>query len=277
MKGAIRFTVRSCAAIAFVAAAAPSLAQEVTFAYHFEPGAGDRYAVKFNQEVDMGGGKMSISNIADMEVSVKCVAAKDGKFSMEMKFDKVDVSMTMMGTTSASPLGEQITGQTIMFTADASGDVSDVTPVGAFDSWSTAQQLVKPVIESWYPHLPNKAVAVGGTWEKAGEKEKQSSGMESTTSATFKFKEMKKDKGHDVAVVEQQLDTAIGGTSTTPMGVYTVAGSGKGKGEFSFDPAKSRVTKVKAKIDINMDMTPQSGGEPVKTIVTNNLERTLLE
>jgi hypothetical protein len=245
------------------------------FAYRFEPGASERYSIKLNQEVDMGG--MAVSNIADMEVTVKCVAAKDGKFSMEMKFDKVDVSMTMMGNTSASPLGEQIMGQAIMFTADASGDVTDVTPVGAFDSWATAQQLVKPVVESWYPHLPNKAVAVGGTWEKAGEKEKSSNGTETTTNTTFKFREIKKEKGRDVAVVEQVLDTAIGGTSATPMGVYTVAGNGKGKGEFSFDAAKARVVRLKGKIDMTMDMTPQSSGEAVKTVVTNHLERNLLE
>ena len=77
--------------------------------------------------------------------------------------------------------------------------------------------------------------------------------------------------------VEQVLDTAIGGTSATPMGVYTVAGNGKGKGEFSFDAAKARVVRLKGKIDMTMDMTPQSSGEAVKTVVTNHLERNLLE
>lgn len=276
MNRAIRFAVRSCAMIA-VATAVPSFAQQVTFAYHFEPGTSERYSVKFNQDVDMMGGKMTVSNLADMEVTVTCVAAKDGKFSMQMKFDKVDVSTTMQGTPSASPLGEQIMGQSIMFTANANGDVTDVTPVGSFDAWASAQTLVRPVVESWYPHLPDKAVAVGGTWEKAGEKRKVESGTETITNAAFKFREMKKEKGRDLAVVEQTLDTSVGGTTTTPMGVYTVAGFGKGKGDFSFDPAKSCVVKIKGKVDITMDMTPQSGGEPVRTVMSNHLERTLLE
>src|SRR5262245_32719531 len=113
MKRSITRATRACAAIAVVVAAAPAFAQDVTFAYRFEPNASERHSVKLNQEVDMGG--MAISNIADMQVTVKCVSAKDGKFGMEMKFDKVEVSMTMMGNTSASPIGEQLTGQSIAF------------------------------------------------------------------------------------------------------------------------------------------------------------------
>jgi hypothetical protein len=97
------------------------------------------------------------------------------------------------------------------------------------------------------------------------------------TNAAFKFKAMKKEKTRDVAVVEQTLDTTIGGTSATPMGVYAVVGSGQGKGEFLFDPAKSRVVKTKGKVDLSMDMTPQSGGEPMNMVVTNHFERELLE
>ena len=275
MKRSIGFAMLAGAAIAATMAAAPALAQEVTFAYRFEPGSTERYSVKLNQEVDMGG--MAVSNIADMAVTVKCVSAKDGKFAMEMRFDKVDLSMTMMGNTSSSPIGEQLSGQTIGFTTDASGEVTDIAPVGAFEAWSSAQQLVKPVLEGWFPHLPNKAVAVGGTWEKIGDKEIESGGTETTTNAKFKFREIKKDKGRDVAIVDQVLDTTIGGNSSTPMGVYSVAGVGKGKGEFWFEHAKARVTKVKGKVDMTMDMTPQSPGEPLKTVVANNVERTLLE
>lgn len=269
------FAVRACALLAVVVATVPAVAQEVTFAYKFEPGASERSRVKLNQEVTMG--QMAVSNIADMEVTVKCVSTAEGKYAMEMKFDKVDVSMSMMGNTSASPLGEQITGQTISFTADANGNVTDVKPVGVFDAWDSASQLVTPVVEGWYPHLPNKAVAVGGQWEKKGEKESDASGTETLTNASFKFKEIKKDKGGDVAVVEETLDTAITGNSATPMGTYAVMGAGKGKTEFAFDPAKSRVARIKGKIDIEMDMTPQSGGDPVKTVVINHVERNVLE
>ncbi|HXV13862.1 MAG TPA: hypothetical protein VEC56_06615 [Candidatus Krumholzibacteria bacterium] len=274
MKRAVRFAVLG-PMFASILASAPAVAQEVTFAYKFEPGTSERYRVKLNQEVSMG--QMEVSNLADMEVTVKCVSVADGKYAMELKFDKSDVSTTMMGNTSASPLGEQLAGQTISFTADASGGVTDVKPVGVFEEWAMAQQLVEPVLQGWYPHLPNKAMAVGGEWKQAGEKQVGAGGSESVTNASFKFKAMKKEKTRDVAVVEQTLDTTIGGTSATPMGVYSVAGSGTGKGEFLFDPSKSRVVKVKGKVDLNMDMTPQSGGEAMNMIVANHFERELLE
>jgi hypothetical protein len=272
MKRAMKIALQSCA-IALVAM--PAFAQEVTFAYRFEPGSSERHRVKLNQEVDWGG--MAMSYLADMEVTVKCLSAKDGKYEMEMKFDKADVSMTMMGTPQVSPLGEQLVGQSVLFTADANGEVSGIKPATVFDAWEMAQQIVEPVLKGWYPHLPNKAVAMGGEWKKAGEKETESSGSETLTNASFKFKEMRKEKTHDVAVVEQTLDSTISGTSATPMGTYQVAGGGKGKAEFLFDPAKSRVEKLKGKVDISMDMTPQAGGDAVKAVVISHVERNLLE
>jgi len=258
-----------------VLATTPVVAQNVTFAYKFEPGTSERHRVKLNQEVNMG--QMAVANLADMEVTVKCVSGAEGKYTMEVKFDKVDVSMTMMGNTSPSPIGEQLVGQSITFTTNASGEVTDVKPVGVFEAWGSARQLVEPVLEGWYPHLPGKAVALGGEWKKAGEKKPSASGAETQINASYKFKEMKKDKGRDVAVVEQTLDATVGGKTTMPMGVFAVAGDGKGKGEFLFEPAKGRVVRVKGKIDLSMNMTPESGGDVMETVVTNYVERDLLD
>ncbi|MCI0451014.1 MAG: hypothetical protein L0Z51_01335 [Candidatus Latescibacteria bacterium] len=44
-----------------------------------------------------------------------------------------------------------------------------------------------------------------------------------------------------------------------------------------FDPAKSRVVKIKGKVDLDMEMAPQSGGDPMTMIVANHFERELLE
>jgi hypothetical protein len=255
--------------------AAPAVAQEVRFAYDFKPGASERHRVKLNQEMDMGG--MAIGYLADMSVSLKCVSGADGKYSMEMKFDKVDVSTSMMGNVSANPIGEQLVGQAITFDVDASGDVNNIKPVGAFDAWDTAKQLVEPVIDRWYIHLPNQAVAVGGSWKKEGEKELQSSGTQTVTNTTYTYKAMKKEKGRDVAVIDQAQDSKISGVATTPMGIFNVDGSGQGKFEILFDPAQSRVVKFKGKIDVSMDMTPQAGGDLVQMIVANHFERELLE
>ena len=275
MKQAHQLAVHACAFMALAAAALPAAAADVTFAYKFEPGTSERHRAKLNQEVTMG--PMAVSNIADMEVTVKCVSAKDGKYAMEMTFDKVDVSMTMGSNTSANPMGAQLVGQTIAFTTDAGGDVSGIKPLAAFEAWETARQLVEPIIESWYPHLPNKAVAVGGEWKKVGDKKGSETGMETAVDAAFKFKEVKKEKGLDIAVVEQTMVAKVTGKTETPMGSYNVAGSGNGKGDFHFDPSKSRVIRLKGQIDLNMDMTPEAGGDAVQTVVTNHVERQLLE
>lgn len=274
MKRATRL-IHACATLALAVAAVPVAAEDITFAYKFEPGASERHRAKLNQEVTMG--PMAVSNIADMEVTVKCVSGKDGKYAMEMTFDKVDVSMTMGSNTSANPVGAQLTGQTIAFTADASGEVSDIKPAGSFAAWGSARQLVEPIIESWYPHLPNKAVPLGGEWKKEGDKKGSDSGMETDVDASFKFRELKKDKGHDVAIVEQTMTATVSGKTETPMGNYNVAGGGKGKGDFFFDPSKSRVVRLKGQIDLNMDMTPEAGGDALQTVITNHVERQLLE
>jgi len=274
MKRATRL-IHACATLALAVAAVSVAAEDITFAYKFEPGASERHRAKLNQEVTMG--PMAVSNIADMEVTVKCVSGKDGKYAMEMTFDKVDVSMTMGSNTSANPVGGQLTGQTIAFTTDASGEVSDIKPAGSFTAWSSARQLVEPIIESWYPHLPNKAVPLGGEWKKEGDKKGSDSGMETDVDASFKFRELKKDKGHDVAVIEQTMTATVSGKTETPMGNYNVAGGGKGKGDFFFDPSKSRVVRLKGQIDLNMDMTPEAGGDALQTVITNHVERQLLE
>jgi hypothetical protein len=275
MKCTTRLLAHACTVVALTAVAVPAVAEDVTFAYKFEPGSTERHRAKLNQEVTMG--PMAVSNIADMEVTVKCVSGKDGKYAMEMTFDKVDVSMTMGSTTTANPMGAQLTGQTIAFTTDANGEVSDIKPAGSFAAWGSARQLVEPIIESWYPHLPNKAVPLGGEWKKEGDKKGSDSGMETDIDAAFKFKELKKEKGRDIAVVEQTMTAKVSGKTETPMGNYNVAGGGKGKGDFHFDPSKSRVVRLKGQIDLNMDMTPEAGGDPVQTVITNHVERQLLE
>jgi len=275
MNNGIKSLFGSFVMSAMVSGAATAFAQDVTFAYKFETGAVERHRVKLNQEVTMG--TMAVSNLADMEVTVKCVSGANGKYAMEIKFDKVDVAMTMMGQTSASPIGEQLVGQSIAFTTDANGEVTEVKPLGSFDAWPTAQQLVQPVLEGWYPHLPGNAVAIGGGWKKAGEKKPSASGAETLINAAYTFKAMKKEKGRDLAVVEQVLDAVVSGKTALPMGVFLVAGTGKGKGEFLYEPAKGRVVKVKGKIDISMDMTPEEGGDKMEMVVINHVERDLLD
>ena len=72
MKRTTRLVAHACAALALASGAAPAVADDVTFAYKFEPGTTERHRAKLNQEVTMG--PMAVSNIADMEVTVKCLS-----------------------------------------------------------------------------------------------------------------------------------------------------------------------------------------------------------
>jgi hypothetical protein len=275
MKRATVYSIRAVAVFIVALAAASAAAQEVTFAYQFAPGSSERYRIKLNQDVAMGAFEMK--NLADMEATVKCVSAAENSFVMNMTFDKADIATSMMGNMSANPMGEELVGKTIEFKVDANGTVSDVKPVGTFDAWGQVQQIIMPMVDKWYPRLPGNAVPVGGEWKQEPEKDVDASGAETVSTATYKFKEMRKEKGRDLAVVDQNLSATIGGTAQTPMGSYTVAGSGNGKMELLFDPAKKCIAKAKGKMDVSMDMTPQTPGDVVKAMFTNNIERTLLE
>lgn len=267
--------IRLCAMLAVALAAAPAVAQEVTFAYDFKPGSVERHRVKLNQEADIGG--MTMSHMADMQVSLKCVSGAEGKYTMEMTFDKVDVSSTMYGSATVSPMGEQLTGQVVTFDVDAGGNVSNIAPVGSFEGWDASKQLVEPLVDDWYPYLPSQAVAAGASWKKEGETKTVAGGAQTVTNSTYTFKAMKKEKGGDVAVVDVAPDTKASGTAATPAGIYAVTGGGKGKFEVLFDPAKKRVVKVKGKWNLSMNMTPQDDGDVVEAVYGSNFERELLE
>ena len=53
-------------------------------------------------------------------------------------------------------------------------------------------------------------------------------------------------------------------------------GKGKGKFEMYFDPVASVIVKLKASMDIKMDLIPESGGDAVETTINYSLERQLI-
>jgi len=249
-------------------------ADGVNFSYRFQPGAAERHRVKVNTEADFGG--MAMSQVADLEVSVKCVSAAEGRNVMQLTVDKADMSRTMFGNMEKDPTGEMLVGHAISFVVDGHGKVDEVAPVGYFEGWDQIKRFIDPVIKNWYVHLPGEVVAVGGEWTHDPPKETDESGVEVTSHSVYKFKEMKKDKGRDLAQVSVDVENTMGGKSTTPAGVYDVDGKGKGKYEFSFDPATGAVAKFKGSIDVDMNLTPQTGGDPVATVMGYTIERELL-
>jgi hypothetical protein len=252
-----------------------SAAGEVMFVYKLEAGSSQRYRLKLNTEMEMMA--MEMSQMADLSVTVACVAVDKDMHTMNMVFDKVEASNMIAGNMQPDASAAKMAGKTVTFMVDSHGTVSNIAPGPGFDAWPEVQQVVEPTLKNWYVYLPAKAVPVGGEWKRENHRDKSSSGSEYVSNEKFKFREMKKGKGGDVAVVDEDVTTEVGGSTETPMGVFNLAGAGKGKFEFSFNPATGAITRLKGTMETNIDMTPQSGGEPMKTSVANHIERELLE
>lgn len=260
--------------IAMMAAAAGA-GSDVMFAYKFEAGAKEHHRLKVNTEVSMAG--MDVSQIADMMVTVTCVVAKPDANSMTLVFDKVDASQVIAGNMSTDPSAAMMVGKAVNFTVDSHGTVTAITPGPGFEAWPQVQQVVEPILKSWYAYLPGKGVPVGGEWKREDHVEKSASGSEYTSDEYFKFRAMKKEKGRELAVVDENMNTTIGGSTQTPMGNFALSGAGKGKFEFQFDAARGAIARFKGSMETDVDMTSEAGGDPMKTSVANTIERELIE
>jgi hypothetical protein len=270
----LKRTVLAMVALLALASVLPSMAADVIFMYKFEAGTSERYRIKLNQETDFGSGAMG--QIADFEVTLKCVSVTDGKAAMEMTFDKVDISREMFGNISSDPVADMVVGKTLAYTVDADGNVSDTAPSPYFDGWEQVQGFLEPLAEGWYMNLPGKPVAVGGSWDHS-KQDKGVGGMDVATTEHFTFKEMKKEAGRECALVVGEVETALSGESSNQMGSFAVSGGGKGKFEMFYDTAANKVIKLKGKMDVEAELTPSAGAANAVTAnTTYQMERVLL-
>lgn len=250
-------------------------AGDVLFGYKFEPGKAQRYRLKLNTQMEMSG--MAVSQVADMTVNVTCSSHDKGAYTMNLVFEKVDASNVLAGTTTTDPNAAGMVGKSVIFTVDEHGTVSGITPGPGFDTWSTVQQVVEPTLKSWFVYMPASKVAVGGKWKREGYRDQAASGTEYMTNEFFTFRSNAKEKGRDVALVDHDVTTTVGGTSESPYGTFKLVGTGKGKFEFAYNPSNRTITRLKGDMETKIDMTPQSGGTAMKTTIANHIERELLE
>jgi hypothetical protein len=263
------------AVLAIIISTLVTAAGNVTFGYQFTPGKSEKYRLKINTDMEMTG--MAASQVANMEVTVACVSKKADAYAMTLTFDKVDASNTIGGNTATDPNAMKMIGKAVTFTVNTHGDVSDIAPGAGFDSWADVQQVIEPTLKNWYVYLPGTAVAAGGTWKRENYRDKNAAGANYVSNESFKFREMKKDKGHNVAMVDEDVTTEVGGSTQTPVGVFNLAGTGKGKFEFQFDPAAGAIRFFNGTMTTDINMTPQSGGDAMKTSVKNTIEREMIE
>jgi hypothetical protein len=258
-----RFVLLSVALLMFTSAV-PVRADDVTFSYQFEPGASSRYKVSFTSETDLGSGAMRV--LADLKVTILCESAADGKYSMKMTFDEVDMSREVFGNLQPDPGAEAMVGKTIAYSVDGNGKVEDITPAPFFDGWEQSQQFFEPLINGWYEYLPGIAVPVGQGWKKQLEQPGMG-GLSVVASVDATFKEMKKEKGRECARVVGETRQDISGQSESAMGTFKVAGKGEGKFELYFDPVARTVVKRKSAMQVESDVAPVAGGD--NAITTN--------
>jgi hypothetical protein len=258
---------------AFLGAAPAGAADEVHFAYKFEPGASHAYKAKFSQELDFGTFAMSI--YVDMEYTETCAKVEEGAFAMEITFDKVDASRSMFDKFEEFAMGGNLTGQTVTFTLLPTGEVDDLRAAGYVEGWDAMKQVLESIFEAAYPRLPDKSVPAGDEWALDEEKEVTPQGIEIVTNAAYTFKEMKEEQGRSCARVETQVESTMGGTATMPQGSFVADGTGEGKFEFYFDPAVGLIVKVKGKMDVRTDLTPEDGGDTQEMSVGYSFEREL--
>jgi hypothetical protein len=246
----------------------------VHFEYTFEKGYIQQHKVKFKQE--MFWGSYSRSAIVDMEVTEKCLGVtEDGRFEMELVFDKVETSIMMLDRLQESRIGESLTGQAIDYTVDESGAVRDVRAVGYIESWSQIEQLVTEIANQFYVYLPAEDHSPGQKWEHTDERDEN--GMNVTENWEYEFDKMEEQMGRECAKVKAEVEFGIGGVASTPGGDFNMDGEGDGKYEFYFDGTEKMIVKMKGSIEVKSDMIPLSGdGETVESTINYEIERELL-
>jgi hypothetical protein len=249
----------------------------ILFKYSFEKGKSFDHKVKYTQEVAFG--SFAYSQFMDLEVTEKCTGiTEDGKYQMEMVFNKVESSTMQFDKMVEDPSGDNLVGQAVSYLVDEHGEVSEVKALGYIENWQMLSTKIVPLVDGWYIHLPAEDVTNGGTWKEQTDKEDNGEGLLITTSATYSFEEMKKEKGRNCAKITADISQEFEGTSSTPMGNYDADGEGKGEYEILFDANDSVIVKLKGKHEVKMDMTPESGkGDDVETTVNIEIERELLK
>lgn len=242
----------------------------VMMAYGFAKGYTQNYQVKFNQEVDFGG--FAMSQIVDMDVTESCTGKEDSLYLMTLTFNKVESGRMQGDNMVDDPMGANLTGHSITFKVDATGDTSDMRADGYIEGWPQMSKVIQNLIDNWYAYLPNKTLKIGEEWAEPNEPKKEG-GLNIVSTASYKIKEKKKEKDCECAKVEGETKNDITGTQETSMGTMNVTGTGKGSVEFYFCMKNSSIVKYKAKVDMKMEMTPDGGGDTNESSIGFSMER----
>ncbi|MFH1756143.1 MAG: hypothetical protein ABIA59_10635, partial [Candidatus Latescibacterota bacterium] len=198
--------------------------------------------------------------LVEMEVTESCIeVVGDSLFKMEIVFDEMSSSMTMNDNLRPNTFDEAFKGQTISYEVDKFGEVSKVKARSYIEGWRQFGETVNMVIAGFYPSLPDKAVKLGEKWnEEKTENPDDDPGLEVTSKISYKFMEMKNEKGKDCARIESESESTFAGIITNSYGKFNTNGSSKSKSEYYFNPAGGGIVKFRAKTETDAKMKKEA-------------------
>lgn len=250
MRRALRGAMLALVVVAgIVAAVASEAGRTVHFTLGYSEGFEQKYKVKYSQEID--GGFFTFARFADVKITDRCVGADTSGLKMKTSFDEVEMSRRVMERLQEDPAGAQLTGKSVSYRVTPDYDVEDIQVEGYVENWAQIQDLAQIVLDSGFPWLPDREYSKGDSWDLP-EREEKENGRVKRTTATFKFKEMKKEKGRECAKVEGEIQVHMEGSFQSPQGSVEGVGEGKGKLEFLFDPERRVFVKLKSKFEMEI-------------------------
>lgn len=226
----------------------------VQLGYSFESGFSQQSKCEFNQNQDFYG--MNYVILVEMELTENCIEVLgDTVYKMELTFDEMSSSMTMNDNLMPNNFDEAFKGQKVSYLVDKSGEVTDVKAKSYIEGWRQFAETVKMIISGFYPHLPDKAVTAGESWdEELTENPEENPGLEVVTKMSYEFEEMKKEKDHECAKISAKSESTFKGVITTPQGALDTDGSSKSELEFFFASNGDGIVKFKSKTETDAKM-----------------------
>ena len=244
--------------LAFVCPAALTAADAVHFVYKYSPGYSQDFKGEFGSEQNFYG--RNLVTLVEMEFTETCVEVfGDTLYKMELSFNEVSSSMRMNDNLMPNQMDEALKGQTVSYNVDKYGKVSDLKAKSYITGWRQLSQMLNNVIGGWYPRLPDDSVEPGNSWkDERTEYPEEAQGMEVQSITTYKFKEIKKEKGRLCAKVEGEEKSIISGKTVNNFGEFNTDGKSKTKFEFMFDPDGVGIVKFKATMQMDVKMIDAS-------------------
>ncbi len=240
--------------------------ESVNVGYRFEKGHSDEYKFELSQEYEFKG--HSFFTLFDIEFGEKCEEnANDSLFKMIISINKVSATFKRNNEIQDISLDEQMMNQSFAFNISSRGIVSELECEGYLEDEEEVMSLIKLLLISSYPYLPDSSLAEEGEWSFEGntvKEEKSNTSMAMESTAGFKVEEFKKEKGKNCAKIKTSAEIYMHGRIENEAGRFIIDGNGMEKGEAYFDISGGRIIKMKSQVEAEVTAVDASGTAAAK-------------